>query len=289
MIRRMEPAFDLPAYLRRIGVTQELRPDAATLRLLHREHLAVIPFENLDIQMGLPVRLDIESLQRKMVDQRRGGYCFEQNTLFAHALRAIGYECHLCEARVRWNAGGAIRPRTHMVLKVICAGRTWLADVGFGGEGILEPVAIDAGATPQHGRTFRIENEDRQWVLQLARTDGWDDLYAVVPVPVFPVDFEVGNWFTSSHPDSPFVRTLLAQLSTLGARHSLRNLVYTCTTGEDVQRREIARHELHALLRETFNIDIPAHARFRAIDGDGPASVADAGRHAPPLPFRPHS
>jgi len=287
MIRNMDPAFDLPEYLQRIGIDQALRPDVAALRLLHRAHLAAIPFENLDVQMGLAVRMDVESLQRKMVDGRRGGYCFEQNTLFAHALRAVGFECHLCEARIRQNAGGVVRPRTHMVLKVICAGRTWLADVGFGGDGILEPVAIDAGPTPQYGRTFRIENEDRQWVLQVETADGWDDLYAVVPQPVFAVDFEVANWYTSTHPDSPFVRTLTAQLSTLAVRHVLRDLTYTIYTGEGVESRDVAREDLHALLRETFHIDVPATATFRALDEHAPTALPLVGHSHHTLPFRP--
>jgi len=283
----MEPAFDLPEYLQRIGIDQEPLPDVPTLRLLHRAHLGAIPFENLDIQMGLAVRMDMESLQRKMVDRRRGGYCFEQNTLFAHALREIGFECHLCEARVRQNAGGVVRPRTHMVLKVICAGRTWLADVGFGGEGILEPVAIDAGPTAQYGRTFRIENEDRQWVLKVETADGWDDLYAVVPQPVFAVDFEVANWYTSTHPDSPFVRTLTAQVSTPAVRHVLRNLTCTTYTGEIVESREIARADLHAVLREIFQIDVPATATFRALDEHAPTPLPAAGQSHHTLPFRP--
>ena len=283
----MDPAFDLPAYLRRIGMNQELRPDMPTLRLMHRAHLGAVPFENLDIQMGLPIRLDPGSLQRKIVGQRRGGYCFEQNMLFALALQAVGFECHLCEARVRQNAGGVIRPRTHLVLKVICAGRTWLADVGFGGDGILEPVAIDAGANPQYGRSFRIVNEDRQWVLQVEQADGWNDLYAVVPQPVFAVDFEVANWYTSTHPESPFVRTLTAQLTTLAVRYVLRNLTFTAHMGTDVESREISRPELHALLRDTFHIDVPANARFRAIDGDGPALLPETGHSRHQLPFPP--
>jgi N-hydroxyarylamine O-acetyltransferase len=263
----MEQLFDLAAYLRRIGVEATPLPDVPTLGVLHRAHLAAIPFENLDIQMGLQITLDPIVLQDKMVRQRRGGYCFEQNTLFVEALRAIGFECHTCEARVRQNSAGALRPRTHMVIKVVCAGRTWLADVGFGGDGIIDPVAIDGSASAQFGRVYRIVNEDRMWVLQVERPGGWDDLYAILPLPVYPVDFVVANWFTSTHPESPFVKTLTAQRSTPDARDVLRNLSYTAHRSELTETRDITRAELLPLLREVFLIDVPEDAKFLAVDG----------------------
>lgn len=263
----MDEQFDLAAYLRRIGVETNPQPDVPTLGALHRAHLRAIPFENLDIQMGKAISLDPAALQAKMVRQRRGGYCFEQNTLFVHALRAIGFECLTCEARVRQNAAGVLRERTHMVLKVVCAGRTWLADVGFGGDGIVSPVAIDGSSSEQFGRVFRIVNNDRMWVLQAERPGEWDDLYAILPVPVFPIDFVVANWFTSTHPESRFVKTLTAQRSTPEERYVLRNLTYSIHRGDRVESRDIQRAELVPLLRDIFLIDVPEGATFRAIDG----------------------
>src|SRR5262249_29474547 len=115
-------AFDLPAYLSRIGEPQPAGADMAALNALHRAHLAAIPFENLDIQMGLPIDLDPASLQNALVRRRRGGYCFQQNALFRLALDSLGFATRPLEARVRWNAGGATRPRTHMVLSVVVDG-----------------------------------------------------------------------------------------------------------------------------------------------------------------------
>ncbi|MCX6545302.1 MAG: arylamine N-acetyltransferase [Acidobacteria bacterium] len=263
----MDTSFDLARYLRRIGVAADPRPDVPTLGVLHRAHLTGIPFENLDIQMGKTISLDANDLQEKMVRQRRGGYCFEQNTLLVHALRAVGFECHTCEARVRQNASGVLRARTHMVLKVVCAGRTWLADVGFGSDGIIDPVAIDGSSSEQYGRVYRIVNEDRTWVLQVERSGDWDDLYAILPVPVFPVDFVVANWFTSTHPESRFVETLMAQRTALDARYVLHNLVFSVHRGDQVERREISRAELVPLLHDVFAIDVPEDARFLALDG----------------------
>src|SRR6266550_822553 len=136
-------SFDLAAYLRRIGYAGELSPSRATLDALHRAHATAIPFENLDILLGVPIRLDLASLQAKLVTARRGGYCFEQNTLFAAALEQFGFAVTRLAARVRLNAV-AVNPRTHMLLRVDVAGTSWIADVGFGGAGLLWPIPLVA-------------------------------------------------------------------------------------------------------------------------------------------------
>jgi N-hydroxyarylamine O-acetyltransferase len=264
----MRSIFDLDAYLRRVECGTRVCPDFATLTALHRAHLGAIPFENLEIQMGGSIQLGIHALQAKMVQRRRGGYCFEQNTLFAAALEAIGFDPLTCEARVRHGMSGGIRPRTHMVLVVPCEDRQWLVDVGFGGDGILEPVALHEGPTNQGGFTYRILADGPLLVLQRAAfgEGGWEDLYAFRPEPVYPVDFEVANWFTSTHPSSPFVNNVTAQRTLADARHVLRNLTYTTSRSGAIETREISREDLVPLLRGTFNLDIPEDARFLALD-----------------------
>jgi N-hydroxyarylamine O-acetyltransferase len=257
--------FDLDAYLKRIGYSGTTKPDVATLTALHRAHLETIPFENLDIQMGGAVALDPETLQAKMVGRRRGGYCFEHNTLFALALQSIGFAPSAHEARVRQHDGGVMRPRTHMVLTVRCEERDWLVDVGFGGEGFVEPMALDGTSTEQLGVIYRVVPEGSLRLLQRNVAGGWEDLYAVLPDPVHPIDFEVGNWFTSTHPRSPFVLNLTAQRTINGTRHILRNLTYSIARGSQVETREITRRELVPLLRDTFGLDVPDAARFRAL------------------------
>ena len=258
--------FDLDAYLRRIGHSGVVQPDSATLRSLHRAHSEAIPFENLDIQMGVAIVLDADALQAKLIRHRRGGYCFEQNTLFSHALRSIGFAVETCEARVRQSAAGAVRPRTHMVLRVRCDDREWLADVGFGGDGLIEPIALDGEFAVQGGVPYRVARESALRVLQRFAAGEWEDLYAVLPDPVYPIDFLAGNWFTSTHPQSPFVLNVTAQRLVGGTRHILRNLTYSVARGADVQTREISRAELIPLLRDTFGIEVPDDARFRALD-----------------------
>ena len=258
--------FDLTAYLQRIRFGGPPAPDRETLAALHRSHVHAIPFENLEIQMGGSIALDAETLQAKMVRRRRGGYCFEQNSLFLAALQAIGFAVEAKEARVRQSAGETVRPRTHMVLVARCEGHSWLLDAGFGGDGLVEPVRMDGGAAEQAGALYRVGAEGAIRVLQRETAAGWEDLYAVQPETPFPVDFEVGNWFTSTHPRSPFVLNLTAQRVMDGTRHVLRNLTYSRSRGRATDVLDITRRELVPLLRDTFDLDVPMDAKFRALD-----------------------
>lgn len=260
--------FDLPAYLARIGSPLIDGANRATLARLHRAHLAAIPFENLDIQMGRAIELDARSLQQALVARRRGGYCFQQNGLFRLALEALGYAPRLREARVRFDSADAAQPRTHMVLVVPVAGVEQLVDVGFGAAGIVEPLDLAAPPTKQDGWTYRMTHDGRLRVLQRAADDGWTDLYAFADDDIPEIDFEVGNWFTSTHPRSRFVKMLTAQRMVGATRHALRDLSYRVASGGgEWQSRTIARADLAPFLLDVFGIDVPHDARFRALDG----------------------
>jgi N-hydroxyarylamine O-acetyltransferase len=259
--------MNLDAYRARIGHAAPTAPDLSTLRALHQAHVTAIPFENLDIQMGLPVRLDVESVEAKLVLDRRGGYCFEQNTLFLHVLRAIGFDVTPCEARVR-SGSTRVGPRTHMVLVVRLESRDWLVDVGFGADGLSGPLPMDGTEHEQFGVRYRMGRESTIWLLQSRAGGVWSELYAFPPEGREPVDFEVGNWYTSTYPQSSFVKTLTVQRVAPDARHVLRNLTYTVRRGLTVTTTEIPRSALVSFLREQFGLVVPVHARFRALDGE---------------------
>jgi N-hydroxyarylamine O-acetyltransferase len=202
--------LDLDAYLERIGL--DGRPGIAQL---HRAHLTSIPFENLDPHQGLPVSLEVEDLERKLVTERRGGYCFEQNLLLKAALEALGTEVDMFLARTRLGAKpGAVRPRTHLVLRVSENGASWHADVGLGTRGILEPIPFGPGPTrEQSGWSFRVVEDSSELVLQKLAGDEWADLYNFLPQPVPFIDVETANWWTSTHPRSLFVTGLIVGIS----------------------------------------------------------------------------
>ena len=248
--------LDLDAYLRRIGLGHRPAADLAGLRTLHLAHASSIPFENIDILLGLPIRLDLAALQEKLVARRRGGYCFEQNTLFQAVLAALGFEVLACEARVRLGVTGVL-PRTHMLLLVQVEGAPWLCDVGFGLEGLLHPVALDGEAQAQFQNAYRVMSAEGLRVLQSFQQGAWVDLYAFVPEARLPIDFEVGNHYTSTHPDSRFRRNLIVQLPGPEVRRLLRNQAFAELRGEEVTGREVPPEEVVPLLREAFGLEVP--------------------------------
>lgn len=255
--------FDLDAYLARLGYDGPREPTAAALDALHLAHATHVPFENLDIHLGRPIRLDLDSLQAKLVRGRRGGYCFEQNTLFAAALEALGFRVTRLAARVRFGAT-RVTPRTHMLLRVDAAGGPWLADVGFGGEGLLRPLPLVPGEVVRHfAWTYRLTEDAGLWVVQSWHGDDWLDLYAFTLEPQHPIDFEMANHFTSTYPASRFVQTLTVQLPTPAARFVLRGREFSVLRDGAADARAVGDDEdLLRLLAETFGLHFPPETRF---------------------------
>ena len=256
--------FDLGAYLYRIGYAGPLKPDHTRLEALHAAHATNIPFENLDVVLGRPVLLDIKSLQGKLVVSRRGGYCFEHNTLFAAALGVLGFQVSTLEARVRLGATW-IRARTHMFLRVDLDGRPWLVDVGFGADGPFHPVPLDGSVSQQPGGAYRIAPEGSGLVLQLRRGGEWGDVYAFALVPAHPIDYEVANHYTSTHPQSGFVRTLTAQIRTQDTQHTLRGRTYVVRHGDDEETHELTDREIVRLFHDQFGLSVPDEDIERAL------------------------
>jgi N-hydroxyarylamine O-acetyltransferase len=249
--------IDLDAYLARVGYTGPLAATAETLDGLHLAHSTRIPFENLDIFLGRPIRLDLESLQAKLVRGRRGGYCFEQNLLFAAVLEAVGFRVTRLAARVRYRATKLL-PRTHMLLAVEADGGPWLADVGFGGSGPLLPVRLDdCGEQRQFLWSYRVTDEGGARVLQGGGPGGWQDFYTFTAEPQEVVDYEVASYYVSTHPDSPFTRTLAAQLPTPEARYLLRNRELIVERGTGAETRVVSDDELPDLLARLFGLTVP--------------------------------
>jgi N-hydroxyarylamine O-acetyltransferase len=203
----MAPLADVDGYLARIGL-----PVLTTVAEVHRAHATSIAFENFDPATGHPVSLDPARVEDKLITRRRGGYCFEQNLLLAAALESLGVtEIAPMLARVRLGPEGTPRPLNHLLLRVVDGDATWLADVGFGGGGLLDPVPFAVGVeSEQSGWRYRLMEDGGELVLQVFQDGGWTDMYGFVPEPVPHVDIEVNNWFTATHPESPFVTGVMA-------------------------------------------------------------------------------
>jgi N-hydroxyarylamine O-acetyltransferase len=259
-------------YLRRVGIDDDVPPTVETLRRLHIAHRETFLFENLAIQTGGAVSVALDAIERKFIDERRGGYCFEHNTLFAGVLREIGFSPVTLLGRVR--RGPPERwARTHMVLKVAVDGDVWLADVGFGGVGLLEPIRLSEGTVAeQAGLAYELRREpsDRGsagvlWVLAMrdpARLvhDGAAslvDMYEFSEDPQTAGDVEVANHFTSTHPDSIFRKTLTIQRSARDGRVILRGDTLTRYQDGRTIEETIARERVKDVARDLFGIELP--------------------------------
>jgi len=258
----MSTPVDLKTYAARVGYDGEFAPTLDVLRRLHFAHATHVPFENIDVLLGRPIRLDLESLWQKMVLDGRGGYCFEQNALFAAVLEAAGFRVRRHAARVRMGASG-VRPRTHMLLLVEAAGEQWLCDVGFGADGLVHPVAFRPGAvTEQFAWKYRVVQEGAVYVLQGWRPEGWIDLYAFGLEPTYPIDYEVANCYTATHPNSIFRKMLRVQLP--GPENTLLLINHTLTerTAGGVTETPVPEDKLLEVLASHFHLHFPPGTRF---------------------------
>ncbi len=254
----MQTPLDLPAYLARIGYSGPTKPDLETLTGLLAAHMNAIPFENLDVLLQRPIRLDLESLQKKIVTERRGGYCFEQATLFLAALRALGFDAEPRTARVVLIVKADASPRGHMILVIRLPEGEFVADPGLGGTGCRAPIPLDGTPVREGDELWSIRTEDRRRVLQVEtperRLDAWiagfdEDNW---------IDFEVGNHWFSTHPASPMVNRVMLRTMVPGGRLTVMNRDATLRANGETQRFELEdRAALRRLVRGHCGFDLP--------------------------------
>lgn len=260
---------DLDAYLTRLGWTGPCPPTIATLMEIQRRHVETIPFENLDILLGRPISLDPAVVTRKLVTDKRGGYCFEQNLLLQLMLGSLGFTVTPLLARVRWQVPPEVAtPLTHMILRVEVEGHSWLVDGGFGSASLSAPLRLDlAGPQPTPHEPRRLLQSHGSLVHQTQLPSGeWADLYRFTLEPQTAADYAVANWWTSTHPASRFTQNLVAALSADGRRHTLFNREFTTrwTDGRMEQQLLASPAELLDVLAGTFGLHFPAGTRFTA-------------------------
>ncbi|MET7765826.1 arylamine N-acetyltransferase [Streptomyces sp. NPDC005393] len=271
--------LDIDAYLTRIGWSGDRPPEPTveTLRAVHLAHVTSIPFENLQPLLGSAPSLALPDLEAKLVRGRRGGYCYEHNTLLAAALRALGFGITGLAARVRVGAEpGTVRPRTHMLLLVGIPGepQRYIADVGFGSiGGLLEAVPLITDTELRDGtRRHRYVREPHSggledlWVFQALQDGVWEDQYAFTREPFDATDYEVINWHVATNPRSPFQHTLRAQRTTLD-RHlqlSARTLSETHSDGTRKERELAGNDEVLRVLAADFGIELPSDTELPA-------------------------
>ena len=264
-----EPAPRIDAYFRRIGYAGGRTPSLDTLRAIHLRHAEAIAFENLDPLLGRTVRLDLVSLQQKLVRDGRGGWCFEQNLLFSHMLKALGFRVTTLSARVLWNQPeDAITARSHMLMRVDLDAGPYIADVGFGAQTLTGPLRLEPDieqATPHE--PFRLLRVGDGFRLQ-SRIDGiWKSLYRFDQQAQFQPDYEVSNYYLSNFPGSHFLHSLMVGRPDADRRYALRNNQFTVhhLNGATERRSLAGTAELRRTLEGPFRLRLPDTAELDAI------------------------
>ena len=276
---------DLEAYFERIRYAG---PRDASLDALHgitAAHVRQIPFENLDVLLNRPISLQLASIARKLIDEQRGGYCFEHNTLLLHVLEALGFRITPLSARVRVQRPRTDTPaRTHMFLRVEAEGNSWLTDVGIGGFSLTRALRLELDtpqATPHETRRIVSEGAwtglaqrapDARLFHQVHFGGAWHDLCDFTLEPMPEIDRVLGNWYTSAHPESHFKNRLIAARATTDGRVTLSNREFgrRGPDGRSESRLLQSPEELLSVLDEYFELSFPAQTRFNCPALDWP-------------------
>ena len=273
--------MNIDAYFDRIRYAGPRESTLSVLRDIVLAHACSIPFENLDVLLDRGISLDPDAVERKLIHDRRGGYCFEQNSLLLRVLNELGFSATPLSARVRVKLPReVIPPRTHLFLRVEIDRIPWLVDVGVGSLSPTGPFRMDLldieQATPHEPRRIVRDELTRsvRYFHQARLLDDWVDIHEFTLEEMPDIDREVGNCWTSIHPKSKFRLNLIVGLACLdGTRMSLVNKEFTHRRGAEIlERFEVTDPELLLeILRERFRLLFPAGTRFGPPDSPWPA------------------
>lgn len=249
--------LNVPSYLRRINYAGPAAPTPETLREIHRAHLFAVPFENLDIHLGRKIVCDDDSFLQKIVNERRGGFCYELNGAFASLLRAIGFQVTLLSARVARSDGGNSPEFDHLTLRV-GLDEPWLVDVGFG-DSFLEPLRLKAMVEqPQIGRIYRLKDVEGAFGLEVMAEDKWKREYSFTLQPRQLSEFSDMCHYHQTSRKSHFTRKRICSRPTPEGRITLsdRTLIET-RNGVRQERLLSGEDEWRAKLYELFGVKLP--------------------------------
>ncbi|MGX1185046.1 N-hydroxyarylamine O-acetyltransferase [Pseudomonas sp. F-14 TE3623] len=260
---------NLALYLQRLGFDTPPAPTLKTLRQLQLRHTGSFPFENLTTLLGEPVLIDLPSIEQKVLHDGRGGYCYELNNLFLALLQALGFDARGITGRVvMGQPEDAWTARTHRLSLVTLDGVRYITDVGFGGMVPTAPLMLDTEAeqfTPHE--PYRIEPHADGYTLRANVGGEWRAIYIFDLQRQEDIDYTLGNWYVSTHPESSFVKQLMVARTGEGWRRTLINGSFTIhRMGSESERREVADvDELIGLLESEFGIRVPAQEVLKRV------------------------
>jgi N-hydroxyarylamine O-acetyltransferase len=253
----IDSMLNVPAYLRRINYAGPAAPTAETLRELHRAHLFAVPFENLDIGLGRRIVCDEDAFVHKIVNERRGGFCYELNGAFAVLLRALGFQVTLLSARVARSDGGYSPEFDHLTLRVDLD-EQWVVDVGFG-DSFLEPLRLEATVEQsQIGRIYRLTEIEGVFGLEVMAAANWKREYSFTLQPRQLSEFAAMCHYHQISPQSHFTHKRICSRPMPEGRITLsdRTLIET-RNGVRHERVLSSEDEWRAKLHEIFGVNLP--------------------------------
>lgn len=265
-----EPRLTTPAlYLQRLGFDASPAPTLDTLRQLQFRHTSVFPFENLTTLSGEAVLIDLPSIEQKILHDGRGGYCYELNYLFLILLQELGFDARGISGRVvMGQPEGAWTARTHRLSLVVLDGVRYITDVGFGGMVPTAPLMLDSPAEQfTFHEPYRIEQHEDGYTLRANVAGEWRAMYIFDLQRQEDIDYAVGNWYVSTHPESSFTRQLMVARTGEGWRRTLNNGSFAIhRTGHESERRQVKDVvELIGLLEDEFGIKVPVHTELKRV------------------------
>lgn len=268
-INKMDIEINLSAYFNRIGFKGQAKAKLETLKKLHVLHTQSIPFENLNPLLKIPVEIDIESIQDKIIHKQRGGYCFEHNLLFTHVLNSIGFNARPLAARVLIDRfEDDITTKSHALVLIELKGKKYIADTGFGSQSLTVPLELIKDMT-QHTphEDYRIKERDDYFILQASIKDEWKTLYRFTLQERHFIDFKVANWYTSTHPSSHFTQDLTVAIAKEACRHTLKNNIYKIHYLNKPSKKATLTNseEIKKLLVEVFYLKIEGLANLDVV------------------------
>ena len=250
--------MELDAYFERIGFTGQPSVDLNTLINLQRQHLFSIPYENLDVQLGRLPDLDINRIYAKIVEQRRGGWCYEMNGMLQWALEQIGFDVMRISGGVLRAERGDDALGNHLVLCVQLE-EPWIVDVGLG-DGPIGPYPLKSHAAEQQGFCYQLEQVEDYWRFRnhpASSAGSFDFYYRQADENLF---VEKCHWLSTAT-DSPFVQNLVCQLAVPGGYDTQVGRVAKRITSAGKQEHLInSADELVESLLQRFGLDVPAAA-----------------------------
>ncbi|QHF45567.1 arylamine N-acetyltransferase [Pseudomonas sp. S35] len=250
-------------YLKRLGYDSPPPPTLQTLQELQLRHVCTFAFESLSTLLHLPVPIDLPSVEQKVLLDGRGGYCYELNQMFLALLQELGFEARGITGRVVMGGPPDARTaRTHRLSLVILDGVRYVTDVGFGGMVPSAPLQLDTQAvqaTPHEPYRLTFHGEEGSYTMWVEVAGEWRGLYVFDLQVQADIDYEIGNWYVSTHPASPFVGQLKVARLAVGQRHTLNNTQYTVHyLGRPSEKCVIENQQaLLELLQGTFGIQVP--------------------------------